>query len=77
MIYYMNTFEKRVLDETTTSEGSWEKSLNTSSNTPANKSLTEIANSSKKDISYIFKLNATKRELERINKKIKDAAILK
>jgi len=66
----MNTFEKRVLDETTTSEGSWEKSLNTSSNTPANKSLTEIVNSSKKDISYIFKLNATKRELERINKKI-------
>lgn len=53
-----------------------DSSLNTvsSSNNSLNKLSTEVTNPSKKALSYIFKLDATKRKLEGINKKIEKLA---
>ncbi len=67
----MNTFEKnKFSDEIDNEVSSWEKSLNTHSNALTSKPSTEITKSSNKDISYIFKLDATRRQLEKILKDI-------
>ncbi len=56
-------------DETSTSSHSWDKNVISSQNV-ASTSLHESVALTKKDISYIFKLDATKKKLENINKKI-------
>jgi hypothetical protein len=67
-----NTLEQKGSNELLLkSETSKSESLNIPSGiSSANRSSTEIVKSSNKNLSYIFKLDATRRKLESINKKI-------
>ena len=62
----MNTPEKKYPEAVVSSDSLSEKSAHASTA----KSSTDIVKSSNKNLSYIFKLDATRRKLESINKKI-------
>ncbi len=62
--------KKTSVEITNVEQRSPENSVHLSANTAVNKSSTDIATTAKKDISYIFQLNVTKKKLETIQKKV-------
>ncbi len=66
-----NAIEKKWSNEITSSEKKVSDSTqNTASNTPVAPSSVEVTKTSKKDLSYIFQLNVTKKKLQQIENKI-------